>query len=384
MTIIAEGGAIWKGGFYTRPPTIVPGPQNLPPVTGPDDATVEAGATVVLDVLANDFDPEGGELSLLTASANQGIVVINPDATLTYTAPEDFSGTATITYSVSDPEDRASTGSAQILVTAPTVPLPIVSVSDAPAVVSASSALLQFTSSESGTYLVSGSTISVSGTADAATNSVLLTGLADDVVYTDVRVTVTNSAGTSAPAAVPSFTLIDLDIEIGGLGEVNFITRFDDQTLTLEIVGEGALYDGTYVIDPNDFLALRTGPINLVPPSISQSGDTLTLVPALNLQREDGGAISEEIEWLADGVPIADETMNTLNAVPYAGQTVSLRITATDLNGMRVFASSDSIAIPAVGAFEGSADVVGITITSASTVSAPVGSADVAGVTIIG
>ncbi|MEM6889083.1 MAG: Ig-like domain-containing protein [Pseudomonadota bacterium] len=297
MTIIAESGAIWNRGFFTRPPSAGQGPLNLPPVTTDDNATVEAGGSMILDVLANDFDPEGETLSLLSASADQGFVVINPDATLSYTAPTDFSGTATITYLVSDPGNRTSAGSAEVLITAQTVPLPIVSVSEAPSIVSASSALLQFTSSEAGPYLVSGSGILTSGTADVGTSTVLLTGLADDTVYNDVQITVTNSAGTSLPTTVPSFTLIILDIEIGGLGEVNFITRFDDQTLVLDIAGQGAPYDGTYSIEPNDFLAMQSGPINLIPPSITQSDGTLILVPALNLQREDGGAISEEIEW---------------------------------------------------------------------------------------
>ena len=88
---------------------------NLPPVVGEDTATVVAGGTVSIPVLANDADPEGGALTLTQASAEAGQVVIEPGGTLTYTAPGSFSGIdtvsyTTVTYTASDPGGNAVEG----------------------------------------------------------------------------------------------------------------------------------------------------------------------------------------------------------------------------------------------------------------------------------
>lgn len=77
------------------------------PVTVSDEADVYEGEVVIIDVLSNDSDPEGGELSLVSASADKGTVIVNGDY-LVYTAADDDTdigygdtGTATITYVVS-------------------------------------------------------------------------------------------------------------------------------------------------------------------------------------------------------------------------------------------------------------------------------------------
>ncbi len=67
-------------------------PQGLPVTTG--------------NVLANDFDPEGGSVSLLDfmqPAAGTGSVVSNGDGTFTYTPPDGvFTGVATFTYRATD------------------------------------------------------------------------------------------------------------------------------------------------------------------------------------------------------------------------------------------------------------------------------------------
>lgn len=103
--------------------SIHPAETDQAPVPGPDEATAAAGEEVALDVLGNDSDPEGATLTIIGAIADQGSVTVNPDGTLAYAAPAGFSGTATITYTVSDPAGNTSEGTV-------TVPVETLSVSE--------------------------------------------------------------------------------------------------------------------------------------------------------------------------------------------------------------------------------------------------------------
>jgi len=62
----------------------------------------------VIDVLANDTDINDNTLSLVSAEANNGSVVINSDGTITYTPSSDFNGTDTISYEITDGGETAT------------------------------------------------------------------------------------------------------------------------------------------------------------------------------------------------------------------------------------------------------------------------------------
>jgi CshA-type fibril repeat protein/VCBS repeat-containing protein len=98
---------------------------NDAPTAGADSATTSEDTPVVIDVLANDSDADGGALTVTAASAQNGTVTIDPvTGALTYTPNAEFSGNDVITYTVSDSSGSTSTGTATITVTA---------VNDAPA-----------------------------------------------------------------------------------------------------------------------------------------------------------------------------------------------------------------------------------------------------------
>ena len=78
-------------------------------------ATTEDTASAPINVLANDVDPDGDDLTVTVASAANGTVVINADNTLTYTPDANFNGTDTITYAISD--GQGGTSSAIVTVT---------------------------------------------------------------------------------------------------------------------------------------------------------------------------------------------------------------------------------------------------------------------------
>jgi VCBS repeat-containing protein len=91
-----------KGGTATATATITVVRVNDPPVDGNEVISTIGGVINTIPVLANARDGDGDRLSIFTAKVDVGTVTINPDGTLTYVAPPEFQGVATITYIVSD------------------------------------------------------------------------------------------------------------------------------------------------------------------------------------------------------------------------------------------------------------------------------------------
>ncbi len=72
------------------------------PVAGADFASVRAGDTVTIDVLANDYDPDGDTIRLDGLFSERGRVVDNHDGTVTYFADQGFFGADKFYYFVQD------------------------------------------------------------------------------------------------------------------------------------------------------------------------------------------------------------------------------------------------------------------------------------------
>lgn len=94
--------------------TIVP--VNDPPVAGDDTATVNEDNPVTIDVLDNDNDPDGDNLTVsLNEDPTYGTLVQNADGSFTYTPNENFYGTDSFSYKVCDPDGLCS--SAKVIIT---------------------------------------------------------------------------------------------------------------------------------------------------------------------------------------------------------------------------------------------------------------------------
>ncbi|RXF06972.1 Ig-like domain-containing protein [Pseudoalteromonas sp. PS5] len=91
---------------------------NRLPIAKPDLAQVNAGASINIDVLANDSDADGDTLTIIEASAAQGTVSISQDGVLTYIAKAGFVGVDTITYMLSDGYGNAVAGTVSVTVKA--------------------------------------------------------------------------------------------------------------------------------------------------------------------------------------------------------------------------------------------------------------------------
>jgi Ca2+-binding RTX toxin-like protein len=86
------------------------------PDANPDVAVTDEDTPVTVPVLNNDTDGNGQPLTVTTATAPNGTVVINPNGTVTYTPAEDFNGEDTITYTVTDPDGNTATSTVTVTV----------------------------------------------------------------------------------------------------------------------------------------------------------------------------------------------------------------------------------------------------------------------------
>ncbi len=85
--------------------TITVNPVNDAPVAGDDEAETDEDTSVVIDLLANDNDVDGDDLTIgITGGPVNGTLTENEDGTFTYTPAENYFGTDTITYTVTDGE----------------------------------------------------------------------------------------------------------------------------------------------------------------------------------------------------------------------------------------------------------------------------------------
>ncbi|WP_150296915.1 Ig-like domain-containing protein [Salipiger aestuarii] len=91
--------------------------EDLPPMAADDTVTTPEDVAVVINVLDNDSDPEGGALTVTGATATNGAVTINDDGTLTFAPDENYNGEAQVSYTVADPTGNTDDAVVDITVT---------------------------------------------------------------------------------------------------------------------------------------------------------------------------------------------------------------------------------------------------------------------------
>jgi len=106
-----------KGGTSTADVVVAVAAVNGPPTAQDDSATTGAGTPVTIDSLANDSDPDGDPLTiaLFTQPANGSVT--NDGGAFIYTPADDFAGTDTFNYTISDGNGGADTATVTIGVT---------------------------------------------------------------------------------------------------------------------------------------------------------------------------------------------------------------------------------------------------------------------------
>ncbi len=99
-----------------------PAPVNRAPNARDDRARVEAGQSVVIDVLANDSDPDGNITGIATfAQPQHGTVRRSAEGGLVYEASADFSGRDRFTYTIQDDGGAVATATVNVDVMAPEI-----------------------------------------------------------------------------------------------------------------------------------------------------------------------------------------------------------------------------------------------------------------------
>ncbi|NQU19718.1 MAG: tandem-95 repeat protein [Candidatus Nealsonbacteria bacterium] len=91
-----------NGGTDTTMVTVDVTPVADPPVAVDDVASTTVDTSVVIDVLANDYDPDGDDISVISVTNGSGGTVVHDDGSVTYTPNEGFIGPDTFTYTISD------------------------------------------------------------------------------------------------------------------------------------------------------------------------------------------------------------------------------------------------------------------------------------------
>ena len=86
-------------------------PENTGLTALEDMAAMEEDDTATIDVLANDSDPEGDPLTVVSATSPDGSVSINADGSLEFAPNPNFNGDAVISYSIADPDGLTSSAS---------------------------------------------------------------------------------------------------------------------------------------------------------------------------------------------------------------------------------------------------------------------------------
>ncbi|MHA3773530.1 choice-of-anchor tandem repeat GloVer-containing protein [Verrucomicrobiota bacterium sgz303538] len=122
-------GTTKKGGLYDRGTIfrlklkLPPPPVNQQPVAV-DDVAVSSGAPVLINVLANDFDPNDDALTVeILNGPSAGTATAQPGGQILYTPDASYAGTDAFTYKVSD--GRGGVATARVSITS-TTPGPLV------------------------------------------------------------------------------------------------------------------------------------------------------------------------------------------------------------------------------------------------------------------
>ncbi len=115
-----------NGGFDDGEAIISVGAVNDAPIAEDDLDSTDEDTPVTIDVLFNDSDPDGDDLTIISATvpADEGTVEIVANELL-FTPAEHFNGTATITYTISDGNGLTDTAEVTVVI-APDDDAPIV------------------------------------------------------------------------------------------------------------------------------------------------------------------------------------------------------------------------------------------------------------------
>ncbi|WP_226570918.1 cadherin-like domain-containing protein [Mangrovibacter yixingensis] len=352
--IISDG----KGGTVSATVAITVNAVNDTPLAGNDEATTVENVPVIVNVLENDSDADGDTLTVTAASADHGVVVINPDGTLTYQPGLNFTGADTITYTLSDGHGGTSTATGLVTVyvnsqtATPPVPVPDSAITneDTPVTVDV---LSNDTDTDPGSLVVESAqalhgsvTINADGTLTYTPNANY--NGTDTITYL-----VSNSQGAMATGEVSVVITPVNDAPVAG--SVSQVTA-EDTPVTLDVLSTASDVEGDSLTVTSASAANGTVIIN--------ADGSLTYTPAANYNGSDtitytisdgnGGTVTGTVAMTVTAVndaPLASSVpaQTTDEDTPV---TVNVLASASDVDG-------DTLAVTAASAGHGTVVING-------------------------
>jgi Ca2+-binding RTX toxin-like protein len=307
-------------------------PPNSAPVAADDNASVDQDASVLIDVLSNDTDPDGDTLTItsVTASANGSAVI--EGGSIRYTPNAGFSGSDTITYTVSDGEGGTATASVQVDVAA-AVPAgaPIV-VDDFVTVVSGGTILIDALANDSDP---DGDGIYIANIAPTFAKSlqfvdgkILYEALDNYTGVVEMVYTVSDFGGTTSTGSV----FIDVvAANSGPIANDDAASVDENGSVLIDVLANDDAGGGTLIItsvtsSANGSAVIEGGAIRYVPNAGFSGPDTITYEVSDGAGGTATASVQVEVAAVQDGAPIVVDDFVTV----VSGGTILIDAIAND------------------------------------------------------
>ena len=322
-----------------------PPPVNQSPVAAVDSAIGNEDTIITGNVLANDTDIDGDDLTAsLESDSSNGSVVLNADGSFEYTPNPNFNGSDSFTYTVSDGE-LSDTGTVNITVTA---------VNDAPVAVNDSGDTIEDTATTvnvlSNDIDLDGDTLSVASASDGSNGTVAVNGdgtieytpeagfsgtdsftytVSDGELSDEGTVTVSVGAVNKVPVAVVDSVVGDEDTVLTG-SVLGNDTDADGDTLSAVLASEPA--NGSVIFNAD-------GSFEYTPNANFNGNDSFTYTVS-DGELSDVGTVNITVNAVNDA-PVA--TNDSGNTVEDTAVTINVLNDDTDIDGdtLSVSAVSD-------------------------------------------
>jgi len=339
------GDGVHRG---TATVTVLIAPIPDPPIALDDAASTRINTMVTIPVLANDTDPDGDPISIVSAtSPSTGAVMVNPDGTITYTPANNYEGLATFTYTIEDTAGARSTATVNVTMIAST--LTVADDADDTAEDTATTVAVLDNDAD-----ITGAGLTVSSVGTPANGAVTLN--ADGTVtyrpnanFNGVD-TFTYTATNGTDSATATVTVTVTPVNDAPVARNDQATTDEDVPVTKDVLANDTDAD-------NDALSVVAVSVVNGQATVAINADgTLTVTPAPNTNGNvdvdytisDGHGGRATARLRVNVIPVADAPIAVDDrATTLAGNNVDIRVTANDTDpdggALRVTGTTDPV-----------------------------------------
>jgi len=332
-----------QGGTDTATVTVTITPVRDFPVAVADGATTPEDTPVVIDVMANDSDPDGDPFTIFSVTQGTGGVVTFTAGSVTFTPNPNFNGTSSFTYSIRDSTSFGASATVTVTVT-PVNDLPV-AVNDAAATLEDTPVTINVLTNDTDldgnalavTAVTQGAKGSVSFNAGSVTyNPSANANGADSFTYT---VSDGNGGTATATVSITISAVNDNPVAVNDAGTTNEDTAVTISVLTNDSDLEGQALAVTAVTQgANGSVTLNAGSVIYTPSANFNGADSFTYT----ISDGNGGTANATVSITVSPVndnPVAANDAGT--TTEDTAVTISVLANDSDLDG-------DSLSVTAV------------------------------------